>query len=128
MAWRSHALFMAGESSSKSVRLVSGIEGVSDRTLSRILAVIKKKPELLSSGNSSRNLSRQAIAAARTVGTVKHILPLTKGPPMEWEVPAGCCWCICGVLFGLVFGCCSSFFCTLYVCCLFVRVVFCQLS
>ena len=74
--------------SSKSARLLSGIEGVSDRALSRILAVLKKNPAALSQPSSRQFLNKQALAAAREIGTVKHTIALTKGRPIEWEVLA----------------------------------------
>lgn len=74
-------------SSSKSARLLSGIEGVSDRALSRILDVLKKSPAALHHAASSRQtLNRQALAAAHEVGTVKHTFALTTGLPIVWEV------------------------------------------
>ena len=75
-------------SSSKSARLLSGIEGVSDRALSRILAVLKKNPAALAQPSSRPFLNKQALAAAREIGTVKHTIALTKGRPIEWEVLA----------------------------------------
>ena len=75
-------------SSSKTARLLSGIEGVSDRALSRTLAALKKNPAALSQPSSRPFLNKQALAAAREVGTVKHTIALTKGRPIEWEVLA----------------------------------------
>ena len=73
-------------SSSKSARLLSGIEGVSDRALSRILAAIKTNPAVLSDANSRQTLNRRALSAANEVGIVKHAIALTKGLPIVWEV------------------------------------------
>ena len=73
-------------SSAKSARLLSGIEGVSDRALSRILCELKKEPAVLSRPISRRTLSRHALAAANDVGIVKHTIVLTNGTPFEWEV------------------------------------------
>ena len=73
---------------SKSLRLLSGIEGVSDNALSRIICHIKRKPEVLSEPSSRQTISRQALAAARDVGIVEHTIALTKGPPLVWQVLA----------------------------------------
>ena len=73
-------------SSSKSARLISGIEGVSDRALSRVLGALKKNPAALDLATSQRSLSRKALVAAQEVGTVKHTIALTKGAPIEWDV------------------------------------------
>jgi hypothetical protein len=81
-------LCMARPSSSKSLRLLSGISDVSDSTLSRVMAAIKKSPDLLSDASSTTHLHRQALAAAREVGAVKHTIALTNGTPLVWEVLA----------------------------------------
>lgn len=72
--------------SSKSARFLSGIEGVSDSALSRILDALKKNPAVLSQPSSRQTLNRQALSAANEVGTVKHDIALTKGLPIVWEV------------------------------------------
>ena len=72
----------------KTLRLLSGIEGVSDTALSRIIGHIKKKPAVLSEPSSRQTISRQALAAARDVGIVEHTIALTKGPPLVWQVLA----------------------------------------
>jgi hypothetical protein len=79
---------MARPSSPKSLRLLSGISDVSDSTLSRVIAAIKKSPDLLSQASSTTYLHKQALAAAREVGTVKHTIALTNGTPLLWEVLA----------------------------------------
>ena len=71
---------------SKSLRLLSGIEGVSDAALSRIIGHIRKTPDVLSQPSSRQTISRQALAAARDVGIVEHTISLTKGPPLVWQV------------------------------------------
>ena len=71
---------------SKSVRVVSCINGVSDRALSRILARVKNDPSLLDGPSSRATLSRHAFAAAQDVGVVEHTLALSKGPPQQWKV------------------------------------------
>ena len=52
------------------------------------MAAIKKSPDLLSAPSSTSQLHRQALAAAREVGTVKHTIALTSGTPLVWEVLA----------------------------------------
>ena len=79
---------MARPSSSKSIRLLSGISDVSDSTLSRVMAAIKKSPDFLSEASSTTYLHKQALAAAREVGAVKHTIALTNGTPLVWEVLA----------------------------------------
>ncbi len=68
--------------------MLSGINGVSDTALSRIIARIKQHPEILSAPTSRRTISRYALAAAEEVGIVKHtidLINLTRGP-LVWEV------------------------------------------
>ena len=71
---------------SKTLRHLSGIEGVSDRSLSRVLGAVKQSPELLAQPSSRCSISRQAIAAICDIGTVSHNLALTRGQPLVWEV------------------------------------------
>ena len=75
-------------SSSKSARYLSGIEGVSDRALSRVVSSLKECPDALSASTSRWAYGRQVASAIRAVGTVKHTIPLTKGKPLVWEVLA----------------------------------------
>lgn len=72
---------------SKKLRGLSGIEGVSDRALGRILAHIKQAPDALDEAHSRSTISRQALRAAQEVGLVKHTIALTAGP-LVWEVLA----------------------------------------
>ena len=71
---------------SKYLRSLSGIEGVSDTALSRIIGRIKQTPEILSDASSRHTIHRQALAAARDAGFVEHTIALTKGPPLVWQV------------------------------------------
>ena len=71
---------------SKSLRSLSGIEGVYDTALSRIISRIKQTPAILSEASSRQTINRQALAAARDVGFVEHTIALTKGPPLVWQV------------------------------------------
>jgi hypothetical protein len=84
VASRSHVLCMA----SKSLRSLSGIEGVSDTALSRIIGRIKQTPTILFEASSRSTIHRHALAAARDVGFVEHTIALTKGPPLVWQVLA----------------------------------------
>ena len=73
---------MARPSSAKALRLLSGISDVSDSTLSRVMAAIKKSPDMLSEASGTTYLHKQALAAAREVGAVKHTIALTNGTPL----------------------------------------------
>ena len=75
-------------SSRKSARFLSGIEGVSDRALSRVVNALNENPEALSASSSRSAYGRQVVSAMRTVRTVKHTIALTKGQPLVWEVLA----------------------------------------
>ena len=75
-------------SSRKSARFLSGIEGISDRALSRVVNALHEHPEALGASNSSSAYGRHVGSVIRTVGTVKHTIALTTGQPLLWEVLA----------------------------------------
>ena len=71
-----------------SLRLVSGLEGVSDRALSRVVAALRERPDLVSAPSSYASFSRTAPRLARDVGSIKHHVTLTRGGALEWQVLA----------------------------------------
>ena len=71
-----------------SLRLVSGLEGVSDRALSRVVAALRERPDLVSAPSSRQSFSRTAPRLARDVGSIKHHVTLTRGGALEWQVLA----------------------------------------
>lgn len=78
-------LLMPPGSSKKLLRRISGIGGVSDSVLSRVLGIVKDEPELLDGCRSRQSLSRAARSVAAEIGTERHTIVTNDGSTYEWE-------------------------------------------
>ena len=79
------SLVASGSKKKQKLAALSGIGGVSDASLSSILAALKEDPTVLDDGISARSVGRQAMDAFDTVSTTLA-LPLENGSVFDWSV------------------------------------------
>ena len=78
-------LMASGSKKKQKLAALSGIGGVSDSALARILAAVKEEPTVLDDRISRRSIGREVMDAYDTVSTTLA-LPLENGSVFDWSV------------------------------------------